>query len=344
MIPLIACARTMRDSFFGVRPLRCPAHLRTNHRALKEGGEESLHQSLRAHYFSYGEYFPDPVDVYFSTAAGRADLKAHLTGRLDTMRQTLIPWIDDTVHLAGARVLEIGCGTGSSTLALAEQGAHVYATDVHHGSIQVARDRLGLYGVEAALSCSNARDTFQQLGSAAFDVVAFVGVLEHMTLDERLASLIGAWTTLRSGGYLVVQETPNRLWYRDDHTSYEHFFLWLPDDVAMRYSTRTPRERYNRLFNRMSCESASIRLNFARWGRGVSYHDFVLALDVPASELPVVSCLQLYVREKTRIGSIPRWLSRQPMSRRYEEMLVSMRPELHRGFYLRYLDLILRKP
>ena len=340
MNSVVAYARTVRNRLLRVKPFVCPEHLSANHRTLSEAEELNLILSLRTNYFSYTTYFPDPPDVYFATDVGRDDLNAHIYGRLDVYRQTVIPWIDNTIRLHGARVLEIGCGTGASTVALAEQGAEVIATDVHEGSLRAARDRLSLYGLDVDLSCSNAEDTFKSLRGARFDVVAFLAVLEHMTLQERLQALHAAWKLLPSGGCLVVQETPNRLWYFDVHTAQDYFFLWLPDDLAIRYAARTPRERYNRAFQNVNYELDSTKVEFARWGRGVSYHDFEMALDLPAHELPVVSCLELFVRNTTGAER----LGRRTLPRRFEAMLSEMSPRVHRGFCLPYLDLIFRKP
>ena len=56
-------------------------------------------------------------------------------------RYELIPWIDKTLPLRGARILEVGCGTGSATVALAEQGAEVTALDVYDEALMVAEAR-----------------------------------------------------------------------------------------------------------------------------------------------------------------------------------------------------------
>ena len=43
--------------------------------------------------------------------------------RLVCDRMEVVPWLDATRSLRGVDILEIGCGTGVSTLALCEQGA-----------------------------------------------------------------------------------------------------------------------------------------------------------------------------------------------------------------------------
>jgi murein tripeptide amidase MpaA len=110
--------------------------------------------------------------------------------------------------------------------------------------------------------------------------------------------------------------------------------MWLPDELAERYSKHTPRSRYNRLFNNTEQSHAD---TFGRWGRGVSYHDLVLALNIKPEELPVISCKELFFRPKTAVILATR-------SRRFENFVYALRPEIHRGFFLASLELILQKP
>jgi 2-polyprenyl-3-methyl-5-hydroxy-6-metoxy-1,4-benzoquinol methylase len=295
-----------------------------------------LTESYRRHFFSQLPYHPDQADI--ASEAGQADLRQHLFERLENDRNRVIPWIVDAAGpLLGKSVLEIGCGTGPSTVALAEQGAQLFACDEHEGSLRVAAERLECYGLRAELKCMRAGEMFESIADRQFDLIAFLAVLEHMTLDERLKALSEAWVRIKPGGHLVIDETPNRLWYFDGHTSFENFFLWLPDDLAARYSGRTPRSRFNQLFNDAEHFDSTA---FARWGRGVSYHDLVLALDIDAENLPVISCKELFFRSK--IGS-PRGYS-YVLDRRFENFIRSLRPGIHHGFFVSWIDLILQKP
>ena len=165
----------------------------------------------------------------------------------------------------------------------------------------------------------------------------FFAVLEHMTWEERCASLQAAWRILRSGQHLIVIETPNRLWHTDYHTTDTAFFHWLPDEIAFAYSRYTKRETYNEIFREISDEA---RVRFARWGRGVSYHDFVLSLNIPEDRLPVDSYLQLFLRKQRLGNSLLRYSQRQ----RDENRLQQIAPHIHPGFLCADLDLAMRKP
>jgi hypothetical protein len=77
---------------------------------------------------------------------------------------------------------------------------------------------------------------------------------------------------LEPGGVLSIIDTPNRLWYHDDHTSFGSFFHWLPDDVALAYVGYTNRPELS-----AEVEGPDGLEKLARLGRGVSYHDIMIA-------------------------------------------------------------------
>lgn len=311
--------------------------LRRNHRTLSTDQEAILKEALTMHYFHDLRYYPDPPESYLASSAGERDLADHVTNRLHVFRSTIVPWIHSVVPLKNARILEIGCGTGASTVAMAEQGAKVVGVDESDRALRVARARCALHGVEAEFVQANAVDLERVANHEEFEAVIFFAVLEHMTWDERCASLQAAWRILRSGQHLIVIETPNRLWHTDYHTTDTPFFHWLPDEIAFAYSRFTKRETYNEIFREMSDEA---RVRFARWGRGISYHDFVLSLDIPEDRLPVDSYMQLFLRNKRLGKSVLRYSQMQ----RDENRLQRIAPNIHPGFLCAELDLALRKP
>jgi S-adenosylmethionine-dependent methyltransferase len=314
-----------------VRPL--PRHLVARFRPLPPDARAALEASLREHYLAAdADAARDPESL-------RRDLDDHLAVRLESARRRVVPWLDAARPLSGARVLEIGCGTGSATVALAEQGARLTAVDLCERSVAVARRRCELHEVEADFVLGNAAEVLEKLARERFDFVVFYASLEHMTFEERAVSMRKAWELLAPGDLWCVVETPNRLWFRDSHTSLLPYFHWLPDDLAFAYSRKSPRTGFRERYRE---PDADARLHFLRRGRGVSYHELELALG-PAAQLDVVSSLATFQRARHRLPAWARWKRRHSLESRYEALLREISPELHPGFVQPDLDLVIRK-
>jgi 2-polyprenyl-3-methyl-5-hydroxy-6-metoxy-1,4-benzoquinol methylase len=308
-----------------------PQHLQVRQLTFEVSQQDQLLAALKTHYWGAQTQKIGAVDAYLATEVGRADCRDHLVERLDRNRSTVIPWLDSIRSLDGLRILEVGAGDGSSTVALAEQGAAVLAVDVNESYLRANEERChiaDLRNVTFATANSDSLSSVTKVGDN--DMILIFAALEHMTFDERIATLRGAWQLLDPGGLLVITETPNRLWYFDDHTSMVPFFHWLPDEVAWRYAEHTPRKYFNTQFT-----GGVDPVAFARWGRGVSFHDFVLALGIPATQLPVQSSMQEYL-------NMPRW---HPHTRdgRFLRMIRAIEPQVPKGFFYSYLDIALKK-
>jgi 2-polyprenyl-3-methyl-5-hydroxy-6-metoxy-1,4-benzoquinol methylase len=304
-----------------------PVSLATRQRRLSEQGLERLRDSLARNYYQ-GWRHPENY-----TADGyRADLHNHLLGRIEKDRRLVVPWLNAARPLQGMRILEVGAGTGSSTVALAEQGAHVVGIDIDEGALAVAADRLGAYGVEADLRFMNVIDAARTFASNPPDMIVFFACLEHMTLQERLEALPAMWSLLRSDGLLVIVETPNRLWYTDPHTSRLPYFHWLPDELALLYSRFSPREVFKDRYREPTPKALE---DFARQGRGVSYHELDLTMG-PVEGLKVISSLSSFRGWRHE----PR---RSWRDRRFARFLRTLRPEIHEGFSEPWLDLVIER-
>jgi S-adenosylmethionine-dependent methyltransferase len=304
-----------------------PASMRARHRTLPGAKMERLRESI-AHNYHRGWRARES----YSAEAYERDLRQHLSGRLEKDRRVVLPWLQAARPLDGLRILEIGAGTGSSTVALAEQGARVIGIDIDEDALAVARDRLEVYGLEADLRNMNVTQAATAFAADPPDMVIFFACLEHMTVAERLEALPAMWSLLPRGGQLVVVETPNRLWYTDPHTSLLPFFHWLPDDLAFNYSRFSPREVFKDRYRELTPKAAE---DFARQGRGVSYHEFDATLG-RAESLRVVSSL----------SSFRGWryhLRRPQRDRQFSGFLRALRPDLHEGFVQPWLDLILTR-
>jgi 2-polyprenyl-3-methyl-5-hydroxy-6-metoxy-1,4-benzoquinol methylase len=264
-----------------------------------------------------------------SEPAGQPDVHEHLLARTQSDRRLIVPWLDAACRLDGLRILEVGCGTGCSTVVLAEQGAQVTGIDVDAGALRVAHDRCRLYGLRAELHELNAVEAARHFRTGDFDLVIFFACLEHMTLSERMEALPALWNLLPGGAWLAIVETPNRLWYFDFHTSLLPFFNWLPDDLAFAYSKFSEREQFKDEFR---VNNPSHMQQFLRKGRGVSYHEFDLAVGTHA----VFSSFSTFYGYRYT-------LLRSMRARRFKSILRSFRPDLHDGWFEPSLDLLMRK-
>ena len=307
-----------------------PRHIRANFRAIDTLKVNLIEQSLRNNYFAR---FPRE---YLSTDWGKNDLKNHLSRRLDTDRKVIIPWLDKARSLRDSSILEIGCGTGSSTVALAEQGAKVTAIDIDESSLLVAGERCRAYGLDVSFAHANATEVNELFTGRHFDFIIFYAALEHMTIAERLSAMRATWKMLSAGELWCVIETPNRLWYHDVHTSFLPFHMWLPDELAFEYSRFSPRNNYRELYREYSDEA---KLHFLRRGRGVSFHEFELTMK-PVRELRIKSSLN-GPNFESRLWRLLKW--RFSVEHRYISLLRRIAPELHQGFLQSFLYLIIEK-
>ena len=223
-----------------------------------------------------------------SSRTGKAGglLKFQLFRRYNQAAEYAVPWVNRVAPLKGAQVVEIGCGSGSSTAAFARLAKQVYGYDINHSYIDGANRRAQVLGLTNVLCHAVPPDQLltevrRRHGDGQVDLVLLYAVLEHCTTMECLETIKAGWDLLRPGGHLVVIETPNRFGYMDVHTTYLPFFHMLPSLIALRYYHRVQRQRVIKAFDaaiRVSeheAELARIRL-----GTGISYHDFQIALGV----------------------------------------------------------------
>ena len=298
------------------------ARHRANFRVLNAAQKAELAAANRAHY---------------KNVTDEGDLDQALEGALAEDRLANVPWLDAAFPLDGARILEIGAGTGESTLALAEQGAVVTGVDVDEGALAAGRERCRIYGLKAEFVSGNAADAARQFAGRTYDMVIFFASLEHMTHEERFQAMTGTWGLLRPGGIWCVIEAPNRLWFWDGHTSMDNFYNWLPDEIAQKWAHRASRPPFAADF---PAGKAFDPVALARWGRGVSFHEFDLAFG-DARGLDVISDKSGFLRRSNPLLFAHSLVSK---ARRYERFLASITPGIHPGFFRQYLDLAVRKP
>ncbi len=106
----------------------------------------------------------------------------------------------------GARVLDLGCGSGEAVAALVQRGAaQVVGIDVSLVELLLARKLLEETGVEALLVAGCAEG--MPFADTTFDLIYSPDVIEHVTSQEDY--LAEAHRTLKPGGRVLLN-SPNR--------------------------------------------------------------------------------------------------------------------------------------
>lgn len=138
-------------------------------------------------------------------------------------RDPLLPGIVEFLgDLRDKRVVEYGCGLGKLTVLLARSGAHVSAFDLSESSIDVARQRARLVGVEDRITFSVAPGEALPFMDASFDLAFGKAVLHHL---DPTASAKELARILRPGGRAAFSEplgTNPIVQVVRDHIPYPH--------------------------------------------------------------------------------------------------------------------------
>ena len=86
----------------------------------------------------------------------------------------------------GKRVLEIGCGIGSDAEEFAKRGAEYVGVDYSDQSVNIARQRFEVLGLEGDFYNLDASDTDQLQKLGKFDLVYSYGVIHHFPAIDKI--------------------------------------------------------------------------------------------------------------------------------------------------------------
>jgi SAM-dependent methyltransferase len=120
---------------------------------------------------------------------------------LDPDRDDLDVYLALIEELGARRVLDLGCGTGTFALMLADRGREVVGVDPAANSLAVARAKAGAERVRWIHGDATA------LSSLRVDAVTMTGNAAQAIVDDRdwVATLSGVYGALRPGGCFVVE-------------------------------------------------------------------------------------------------------------------------------------------
>ena len=105
--------------------------------------------------------------------------------------------------IAGRRVLELGCGTGVLSVALAASGASVTAVDVSASSLRVTEKRAHHFGVGDRVTCIQSAAELLDFPDGSFDIFLAKSVVHHLIIDDVMPRI---YRFLAPGGRGVIVE------------------------------------------------------------------------------------------------------------------------------------------
>jgi len=117
-----------------------------------------------------------------------------------------LDYVENRAGLAGKRVLDVGCGGGLLSEAMARRGAQVTGIDLGPQTVEVAE----LHAIESKLPVSYAREsaeTHATRNAGAYDVVVCMEMLEHVPEPDSVLRALHA--LVKPGGHVFLS-TLNR--------------------------------------------------------------------------------------------------------------------------------------
>lgn len=125
---------------------------------------------------------------------------------LHALNPVRLDYVKQRIALQGAAVLDVGCGAGLLSEALAREGAQVTATDLAPELIKVAK----LHRLESQVSVDYRLQSVESLAAeqpGSFDAITCMEMLEHV--PDPAAIVAACATLLKPGGQLFLS-TLNR--------------------------------------------------------------------------------------------------------------------------------------
>jgi len=117
-----------------------------------------------------------------------------------------IPAFADFKSWKGKKVLEIGCGLGTDTINFARHGAQVTAVDLTEKSLELARQRARVFGLEDRIRFiqANAEELSASVPVEPYDLVYSFGVIHHTPHPGKVLDEIRKYVTPRSTIKIMV--------------------------------------------------------------------------------------------------------------------------------------------
>ena len=121
-----------------------------------------------------------------------------------------IPDFADFSKYEGKKVLEIGCGIGTDAVNFARAGAKYTGVDLSEQSMELARKRFEVFGLNGLFLCVDAENLSSHLNGEKFDLIYSFGVIHHSPDPRKIIS--EAHSLLDDGGELKLMVYEKNSW------------------------------------------------------------------------------------------------------------------------------------
>jgi len=124
----------------------------------------------------------------------------------------VLRWIEELAIPTGQKVLEIGCGAGRCTVALAQRGYLVHAMDSVEGMLNSTQEHAIEAGVSSSVTTSLGDAHNLPFPDGSFGLVLAMGVIPYLQFPQKGLSEMAR--VLRPGGFVLV--TAGNRWRLND--------------------------------------------------------------------------------------------------------------------------------
>lgn len=119
-------------------------------------------------------------------------------GTLHTINPLRMQFIQHSIDLRGARILDVGCGGGILAEAMTRAGAGVIGIDLSKASLDAARHHARMQDLQIEYRLESL-DELVHGGASSFDAVTCMEMLEHVPEPQRI--LEQSAKVIRTGGH-----------------------------------------------------------------------------------------------------------------------------------------------
>ena len=102
------------------------------------------------------------------------------------MVESHIPEFSGFESCSGKRVLEIGCGIGTTGISFARAGAYYTGVELSSASLELAKKRFDVYGFDGHFYLGNAENLTDFLPIQKYDLIYSFGVIHHSPNPEKI--------------------------------------------------------------------------------------------------------------------------------------------------------------